>query len=335
MTPIHWLTDDLFDLKFEIKPVDSHRVALGIVAHSPGMSVGQENIRLVASWYFIDLDGGMGIFRQHAPHQLISELGAKKRLVVPREHAPELLEGVMGLPVQMGVEFVDCDEIRPQCVAIMPRPRVKIKAPEAADLLALDVHFDYDGLLVPLKSRSAEQYDKSRGVIVALDRAFHDRSVEQLVAARVKRRDWYGDVQLTMPRKKLPIVVGQLIQNGWHVEAEGKLYRTGSAFNVSVVSAMDWFELQGKAQFDEASVDWPRLLQALRAGEQSIVLDDGTIGLIPEAWLKRFGGVAELASDDGGKIKFGRSQVGLLDALLAGKGEVDIDEKFAAARACF
>jgi SNF2 family DNA or RNA helicase len=59
-----------------------------------------------------------------------------------------------------------------------------------------------------------------------------------------------------------------------------------------------------------------------------VVLDDGSYGLLPEEWLRRFGDVAAMGETDGDHIRFRPSQAGVLDALLATQPVVDCDEAF-------
>src|SRR5205814_379081 len=48
---------------------------------------------------------------------------------------------------------------------------------------------------------------------------------------------------------KLPAAVRALIAEGWHVEAEGKLYRTAGNFAIAVQSGIDWFDLSATVDF--------------------------------------------------------------------------------------
>ena len=89
----------------------------------------------------------------------------------------------------------------------------------------------------------------------------------------------------------------ELTNEGWHVEAEGKLYRTSGALSIEITSGVDWFGLEGGAQFGDTGVALPRLLRAIKQGEQTVRLDDGTLGIIPEEWMKKYGILAGLASE--------------------------------------
>ncbi len=57
-----------------------------------------------------------------------------------------------------------------------------------------------------------------------------------------------------------------------------------------------------------------------------------SLGLLPEAWLERYGLLAGVGKPRGDQLGFRRSQVGMLDALLASQPEVEVDAAFARAR---
>ena len=61
----------------------------------------------------------------------------------------------------------------------------------------------------------------------------------------------------------------------------------------------------------------PQLLAALKRGETMVTLGDGSYGLLPEEWLRRFGHVAAMGEAEGDHIRFRPNQAGVLDALLA------------------
>ena len=84
-------------------------------------------------------------------------------------------------------------------------------------------------------------------------------------------------------------------------------------------------------QFGDALVQLPALLAAVKRGENTVQLDDGSFGILPEAWLKKYGLLAGLGTAEGDHLRFRRTQVGLLDALLASQPEATCDAVFAKA----
>src|SRR6185437_7204013 len=125
-----------------------------------------------------------------------------------------------------------------------------------------------------------------------------------------------------------PKVVRTLTQEGWEIEAEGKLYRTAEKLKIEVKSGVDWFELDGSAVFGETRIALPQLLRAIKQGESMVKLDDGTLGVLPEEWMKKYGLLAGLGHLEDKHLRFTRPQAGLLDALLAAEPGVAVDATF-------
>ena len=126
-----------------------------------------------------------------------------------------------------------------------------------------------------------------------------------------------GRSQLSTFPAQLPAAVRELTARKWHVEVNGKVYRQPGKIQMQISSGIDWFELDGTADFEGVAVKLPALLQAISKGESTVVLDDGTLGILPEQWLKRYGLLAAVAEVTDDTIQFTKNQVGLLDALLA------------------
>jgi SNF2 family DNA or RNA helicase len=101
---------------------------------------------------------------------------------------------------------------------------------------------------------------------------------------------------------------------------------------IEVESGIDWFDVHGQANFDDQLAELPELLQAIARGEKTVRLDDGTYGMLPEQWLKRYAPLAQFSQEQDGQVRFGRNQVGLLDAMLAELPEADVDAQFQKAR---
>src|SRR5699024_828136 len=110
---------------------------------------------------------------------------------------------------------------------------------------------------------------------------------------------------------KLAAVVRALLAEGWRVEAEGRLYRQAGRVSVAVESGIDWFDVRGTVDFGGVSASLPELLAAARRGHRHVQLGDGTIGLLPEEWLEKYGLLASFGASEGDRLRFRRSQVGL------------------------
>src|SRR5258708_9635117 len=99
-----------------------------------------------------------------------------------------------------------------------------------------------------------------------------------------------------MATAKVPRIVRALVEAGWHIDADGKIFRRPGSFHIQVSTGVDWFELHGGVEYGETAAKLPALLEALRRGENMVRLDDGTYGMVPEEWLRR---IAVLAGAGG------------------------------------
>jgi SNF2 family DNA or RNA helicase len=204
-----------------------------------------------------------------------------------------------------------------------------------SDQLSAEVAFEYDGTLVD--PESARPIVRAAGASHAIrrDAAAEQRALDGLFARGVRSQWDYQTRKYAMqlPATLLPRIVGPLLDAGWHVEAVGRIYRRPSSPSLNVTSGIDWFELRGDVAYDDQHASLPALLAALDRGESFVTLDDGTIGVLPEEWLRKQALIARLGSSDGTHIRFKPSQAALLDSLIAAQPEASWDDTFARARA--
>ncbi len=186
--------------------------------------------------------------------------------------------------------------------------------------------------------RGWSQESSAHGFWFAEERVWvvRDREAEEAAHARLRDLGLGPDRGPGRPRelsaKSMPRVVRELIQAGWHVEADGKSFREPGAARVDVSSGIDWFELRAEVDYGGEAVKLPKLLAALRRGDCMVPLSDGGFGLLPEEWLRRFAPLAGLGTAHSGHLRFRHNQASLLDALLAAQPEVHVDEAFERAR---
>lgn len=142
-----------------------------------------------------------------------------------------------------------------------------------------------------------------------------------------------GIEKLWIEADVLPALVSDLSARGWIVEAEGSRVRVAGGSNTGVKSGIDWFDLETTIDFEGISTELPDLLRAVRDRSRFVRLSDGSVGILTEAWLKRWRLASSLGSVHGGKLRLARSQAWILDAWLAEATEaIDVDAKFLSVR---
>jgi superfamily II DNA or RNA helicase len=232
------------------------------------------------------------------------------------------------------------EALRFERVTTVPHPRVKMTraAPTASSRraeLEATIEFGYDGTVVPADGR-ATTYDADRRRLLVRDLAAEQASIDRVQQLGFRRGWMYtgSPGQLVVSVDQFPRAVRTLVREGWHVEADGRAFRAARSFNVHVKSGIDWFELHGDVDFGEGrSASIADLLAALKRGDATVVLDDGTRGMVPEEWLQRYLRIASFGDAEGDHIRYRPTQAALLDALLESQPDVSIDETFARARA--
>jgi SNF2 family DNA or RNA helicase len=264
----------------------------------------------------------------------IALLRARDALFFAKGEADEFIDELLSLPRQPRLELPD--DLRFEMVTARPKPSLAIKPgksdPWGRDFVHADLSFDYDGSVIDAKLPRRNIFQKAQRRVVERNLQIEGEAKTRLVQLGFRDGSLIRDVQFELPAERVAKIVRTLTQEGWRVEAEDKLYRSAGKMRMEISSGVDWFDLDGGAEFGETRVSLPKLLRAIKHGEQTVRLDDGSLGIIPEEWLAKYRLLASLGSVSGNHLRFTRPQAGLLDALLADEPEVKVDELFARVR---
>jgi superfamily II DNA or RNA helicase len=272
----------------------------------------------------------------HGAFKWITLLRSQPLLSVPVSQAGDFLVELFSRSASPPLDLPD--ELRYEEVVGTPRPRLVVKPMKESwqsDRLRGELSFDYGGTVVARGKRSRGIVQKTRRRVL-----LRDFGAESAAEERLRDLGWRPNTYSAAPESsleiaanRLPPVVRELVAEGWHLEAEGRVYRQPGRFELRVGSGIDWFELHGTVDFDGEEAQLPALLEALRRGETAVRLGDGSFGLLPEEWLKRYRLFAEIGSVQRDHVRFARNQIGVLDALLAAQPEIRCDELLVQARA--
>jgi superfamily II DNA or RNA helicase len=264
----------------------------------------------------------------------LTQLRRSGPTVIPSDATGRLVDvlarsGIDPLDLPEELRFEIASESPQACVSVTPGAR---RGP--MPMLDAEVTFDYGGLRVP-PGPATTVFDADRRRLIRRDSGF-----EQAALTRLSQLGFSRHWDYMLARQHLWIGADQfsnamrvLIREGWRVEAEGRTFRTAQSVRSEVRSGVDWFELHGAIDFGDGKiVPLPRLLADRPHGDATITLDDGTVGIVPEEWLRRWSGIAGMGEISGDHVRFKVSQVALLDAALASQPAIRVDERFARTR---
>ena len=286
--------------------------------------------QLIVAGGLVFYDGRVARLNDFGAFPWISLLRSRDAIVFAKGDADEFIDQLIRLPRQTRLELPE--ELRFERVSAQPKANLLIKPkkpdPWGRDFVTGELFFDYDGSAVAAHLSQANVYQKAERRVIERDTGFEAAARARLAELGFRDSPRLTDGSLELAAERVPKVVRTLTQEDWRVEAEGKLYRNAGEIRLEVNSGVDWFDLQGSAAFGDTVVSLPKLLRAIKQGEMTVRLDDGSFGIIPEEWLAKYRLLAGLGDIDPDRLRFTRPQAGLLNILLADEPEVRVDAMF-------
>jgi superfamily II DNA or RNA helicase len=336
LMPLTWDEGDPWEFALEMRRGRKGWAVAGVLRRR-GERMNLAAAVLVTQGGLVFTGDRVGPLAEDTRFEWMSHLRKAGNMEAAEEDKEELLAALLCSPGLPALEVPE--ELRYEEVTLSPRPGLRIRAADpalrGAGRLRAELSFDYEGRAVPANEHTQGFYDAAARRFVRRDSAAERAAAALLGGLGLRFHAWtYRDSTpgWDLAPGKLPRIVRALVEAGWHIDAEGKIFRRPGAFHIEVATGVDWFELHGGVEYGETAAKLPELLEALRRGENMVRLGDGTYGLLPEEWLRRIGLLAGVGAPEDGHLRFRRSQAGLLDALLAAQPEARCDEAFARIR---
>ena len=341
-SPLSWDHGEPWELKVDIAPANGIGAPNEVHSlHVQGwLRRGDERLALadtsILAPGLVIAHGVAAPVRDDGNHALIVALADEGSIEVPSVEVDELLREIHALPTVPTLELPESLGIREERPA--PTPVVKLITEPVVSWqpskVSAEVRFDYAGTIVDGSTRQTALFDEEARRIVRRDLDLERVAREQLYAMGF-REEYDYRLSKSIPRigaARTQRAIASLVTAGWIVETDEGRVRAAGDLEVEVASGIDWFELRGGAAFGNTRASLPELLAALRQGRSTVTLQDGSIGIMPETWAERLRALSGVGDASGDAVRFTRSQVGLLDALLAAMPAAAVDEQFENAR---
>ncbi len=299
----------------------------------------RESETLALSDATLVLPGGLVFTRSHVAR--LQDFGAfgwvellrvEGALEVPADDGHDLVDRLLDMPQLPRLELPP--ELRLAEVSAKPTPHLTLHTPRGIrwqhERLPGEVSFEYEGTIIRSSSPQGAIVQREFGRCITRDRACEEAGWNDLslLGARRLLNVFHGRYDVEIPAKALGAVVRGLFRQGWQIHADGKQVHQPGPLNFEIKSGIDWFELSARVDFEGRFIPFPELLSALARGDCTVRLDDGSLGIVPEEWVKQYGLLSGLGISEGDHVRFSRTQVGLLDALLAAQESVRYDAGF-------
>ena len=327
-----WDEGPAWELTMRVKQDHDEEWKLEGLLKREGETLPAQNCVLLVPGGLVLTQTKIARLRDFDAFEWIDVLTSENGVRVPDGEQQELVDSLLDMPTLPRLDLPE--ELQLEEVTCDPKPHLTIQSPRGKrwhlERLQGEVHFDYLDCQIPANSSQWAVVQREQGRCLLRNRDKEDQAWAELHQLGFRRmldqRRRGHDVEIAA--RGLGPAVRRLIELGWHVHADGKQVRQPGEFQFRIKSGIDWFELHGDVQFEGQSVSFPELLSALARGDSTIRLSDGSLGILPEDWARKFGLLAGLGTSDEDHMRFAHNQVALLDALLSAQEHVERDETF-------
>lgn len=87
-------------------------------------------------------------------------------------------------------------------------------------------------------------------------------------------------------------------------------------FTITAGSSIDWFDLKVTIQWGDQVVSLKEIRQAILNGQDTIMLEDGTLGHIPDEWITQYSLLLRTGTEENGTLKVNKMHFTLLEDIL-------------------
>ncbi len=223
-------------------------------------------------------------------------------------------------------------------------PEVKLQLLEKGDYLVFQPIFSYQGyetrgsdketitipdgdkILIIHRNNEAEEafINKLTGLHSMFNRQADSNSLV-LKGADVLRNNWFFLFVDAMREMKVPVYGFEALKN----------FRFNTArpnTHIHVSSGLDWFDAKVEIEFGEQRVGIADIKKALTSKQSFVQLSDGTLGILPDEWLKRYALLFKVGDGKSDRLRLSKYHMSVIDELYENRDETELsfalDEKF-------
>ncbi len=163
------------------------------------------------------------------------------------------------------------------------------------------------------------------------DKEVENLYIEELSKNAVRKNNLF--IPKIEPLSWLTGVSKELIAKGFEIYGENelvnfKIRKNAPQLRVDVSSGIDWFDLSTDIDFDGIGVSFEELKNSIQKNNKFIKLSDGTIGIIPEKWIKKLSGIIGLLDAKKNSVRAAKFHIPLVESLLELSNSQKTDRQF-------
>lgn len=223
-------------------------------------------------------------------------------------------------------------------------PEVKLFLHEKGEYLVFQPIFSYKGfdtkskdkeeLIIPNgnkvivvhRNRKAEsEFIESLRTLHSNFISFDEGSALALKGAEVLKNNWFFLFVDAMNESKTPVYGFESLKNFRFNTAKPQTH-------IYISSHTDWFDARVDVVFGDQKVSVAEIKKALANKQQFVQLNDGTLGILPEEWLKKYALLFRVGEGRTDKLKLSGYHLSVIDELFENRNAeeltIQLEEKY-------
>jgi non-specific serine/threonine protein kinase len=183
-----------------------------------------------------------------------------------------------------------------------------------------------DHVVVVHRNREAEQeFLHKLQILHSSFVSFDDGSALALKGADVLKNNWFFLFVDAMNEMKVPVFGFESLKNFRFNTAKPQTH-------IFISSNTDWFDAKVDITFGDQKVTVAEVKKAIANKQQFVQLNDGTLGILPEDWLKKYALLFRVGEGKSDKLKLSRYHLSVIDDLYENRNEeelsIQLEEKY-------
>ena len=146
-----------------------------------------------------------------------------------------------------------------------------------------------------------------------------------LKGADVLKNNWFFLFVDSMKEMNIPVV-------GFDVLKNFRFNTARPSTQIHISSGTDWFDAKVNVIFGEQHVSIAEIKRALANKQQFVQLNDGTLGILPENWLKKYSLLFSVGEGRSNSLRLSKYHLSVIDELYSERDEtevmIELEEKY-------
>lgn len=255
------------------------------------------------------------------------------KMVIPEDAwAKQLQDFVLPLSKEYDVHFGNLQ--KEEVKDIQPESRILLK--EKGDYLVFQPVFSYKGydirtgdkekIVLPMAERLLviQRNMEAEKAFVQKIESLHSHFIKPvdsdtlaLKGSEVLKNNWFFLFVDAMKDMEVPVYGFDALKN----------FRFNTAkpsTRIYISSNTDWFDAKIEIQFGEQKVTVDDVKKAIANKQQFVQLQDGTLGILPEEWIRKYSLLFKVGEGKNTTMKLNKYQVGVIEELYSERNEEEL-----------